>query len=724
MKNTKTVKVNKNDNDMQNQNSLSLFDSSTKDRKISFGKHFFKTGIILITCLVTFLILFLIGFVIFSASPVFQKISFWKFIFSAEWKPDAGKFGIGMIILMTLVLLTFTMLFAVPLTLFSTIFIAEYLSNSHQKIAMKIIQLLAGVPSVVFGLFAREFIGTLTQKMGALSNDNLLAASLTMTLMAIPTMISLSYNAIKSVPDYYRMGSIGLGVSKEKTAFTIVIRSIIPKIVSAVILGMSRVIGETMAIMMIAGNSSGKFNTSSLGSFLFSSISTLSSTIGLEISETSSPEHRAALFAIAMFLFLLVFIINLSILLISHIGIQSKSKRFFRQANRKNMENILTPMRNYNDDDIKQMVRLKVQNKWAKKTYSIVMLLLMWLSTIIVIASTFWVLGSVIVKGIVGLGTPSSFVSFAGQDGIFAALFTTILLIIGTLLFAIPIALATAIYLSEYANPNSPLTKILRFLINLLSSTPSIIFGIFGLQMIIVVMGLSFSVLASSLTMTMVVLPMLITNFEEALSMVHKEYREAGAGLGMSSTQQLFKIVLPYAREGILTGIILAMARIVGESAPVYLTLGTAIRMPTEGFLSSGATLTTAIYMLASEARPGKIQEVIYLLSLITMILVFTLNQSSSHISAFLSNKASSPIFINSKIKLRHFIDNCKNFRWHKFVHNWQDKTKSIFNKFKKTWRILRKRLSVSYWKYNIKNWKERRIKYKEIKDKKNIETE
>ncbi|MBY7704103.1 ABC transporter permease subunit [Vibrio harveyi] len=146
------------------------------------------------------------------------------------------------------------MLFAVPLTLFTTLFISEYLSKKSQKTTMTIIKLLAGIPSVVFGLFAREQIGILFKAMGAKTNDNLMVASLTMAFMAIPIMVSLSYDAIQQVPASYRDSSLALGISKEKTTFLIVRKSATPKIISAVILGMARVIGETMAIMMIAGN--------------------------------------------------------------------------------------------------------------------------------------------------------------------------------------------------------------------------------------------------------------------------------------------------------------------------------------------------------------------------------------------------------------------------------------------------------------------------------------
>lgn len=728
--------------------------ANRKAQKRFISATSFKVFIFGITIFIVAVILFLIGYIIYSSVPMYKYISFWKFIFTANWKPDQDQFGIGMIIAMTLMLLFITMLFAIPLTIFSTVFIVEYLSERGQKIVITLIQLLAGIPSVVFGLFAREYIGALFRSMGAPSNDNLMVAALTMTFMAIPTMVTLSYNALKSVPEGYRYGSLALGISRERTAFNIVLKSASAKIVTAVILGISRVIGEAMAIMMIAGNASGNFDTSSFSNFLFSSIRTLASTIGLEFSEASSLQHKASLFAIATFLFILVFLINLTILLLSNIN-RNRSQRANREREKKQAKRILNlphhknktqatsakhhhsikqtfhslkPQKMkgnyqvlYSEAELGAMVNLKTKNKFWKKFYSITMLTLMILSLSIVIVFIIWILGTVIIKGLIAFGTPSVFINIEGQDGIFAALITTILLIVATLLFAIPLALVVAIFLSEYASPTSFLTKSLRFIINLLSSTPSIIFGIFGLQVFIVIMGLPFSVFASSLTMTIVILPMLITNFEDALTSVPDGYREAGAGLGMTNLQQLFRIILPYAREGLLTGIILAMARIIGESAPVYLTLGTAIQLPAEGFLSQGATLTTAIFILASESQPEVGQQTIYLISLITIILVFTLDMGSHKISQFFMDNPRASRYKIWRDKLKKTHHKLKNSSFER----WQIKCRQNRRNFRKRviafWTWIKFNWNGKHIKESYQAWRERRQKFNKIRRKEEI---
>jgi phosphate transport system permease protein len=202
-----------------------------------------------------------------------------------------------------------------------------------------------------------------------------MVASLTMAFMAIPTMISLSYNAVKAVPDGYRFASLGLGISKEKTTFSIVRKSASTKLISAVILGMSRVIGETMAIMMIAGNATGKLNDSSFGGFIFSSVRTLASTIGLEVLENSGRYHESALYAIGMFLFILVFIINIVILIIANFD------KFKTKLQVRNQSKMLAKMHSYEtryaDYQLTKMVNLKTTDKIVKKTYSGTFIILM-----------------------------------------------------------------------------------------------------------------------------------------------------------------------------------------------------------------------------------------------------------------------------------------------------------------------------------------------------------
>ncbi|AXK51338.1 phosphate ABC transporter permease PstA [Spiroplasma alleghenense] len=666
-----------------------------------------KFSIITITSLVILVLIILVSFIIYKSVPSLREFGFFKFIFTSKWRPGAdndldASYGIFSIILSTLAILGIALLFAVPLTIYTSLFICEYLSGKSKRTVISIIQLLAGIPSVVFGLFALDQIGSIFVKMGAASPGNLMTAGFTLAFMALPTMITLSINAIDSVPDGYRFASLGLGLSKEYTTFKVVRRSARPRIIGAIITGMARIIGETMAVILIAGNSTIGLNTSDgfLG-FIFSSVRTLAGTIGLEMLENHGSIHESALYAIGLILFILVIIINLSIIVITNFNTKKRNNRSNAHMNNKIKEKNLGSS-NYQYEDLKLgiLVRSSAMRTGYKNFYSFWKKMLMILATAIVVSFTLWIILTVIVKGFIGFGF-SYFLEFEGQKaGIFATMLVTIFLVLSTMLFAFPLALIVAIYLAEYARPQSRFTKIIDFSINVLASTPSIVFGVFGLTIFIVTMGLPMSIFASSLTMTLVILPTLISSFKDAIIAVPASYREAAIGMGLSKTMTLIKVVIPNALKGILTGSILAISRIIGESAPVYLTLGTAVRYPTEGFLSSGATMTTQIYMMAAEGGGGKTMGVAYQLAMVTLFLVLFLNYISKVISVKLD-----PRYRPIKFKLYWSMMFARIFK-HNYKNDFKNFWHSVSVRFKRMlliFNIKRNKIIIANHKQNKK---------------------
>ncbi|AHI53180.1 phosphate ABC transporter permease PstA [Spiroplasma culicicola] len=593
-----------------------------------------KWSIITITTVTLLILAILVSFILYKSIPAFQYFGFFKFIFGSNWAPgkdNAGNYGIFKIILSTIMMLFIALLFAIPLTIFSSLFITEYLSGKLKKFVITIIQLLAGIPSVVFGLFALDQIGPIFVKMGAPTGGNMMTASFTLAFMALPTMITLSINAIEGVSEGYRLASLGLGMTKEKTTFGVVLVSAMPKVITAIITGVARIIGETMAVILIAGNSSQGLNTNDgfLG-FIFSSIRTLAGTIGLEMLENHGTQHESALYAIGLILFFVVIIINLLIIAIG--SLNNKKTKSIKNIKHKKVKGIKN---HYKFDSYKLtvLVQTHTEKRFRKKLESGILKTLMITSTAIIVGFTSWIILTVFVKGIIGFD-PGAFIEISGQRaGIFATILTTMMLVVGTILFAIPLALFVAIYLAEYAQKGSRFAKTIRFAINVLASTPSIVFGVFGLSLFVVLMGIPMSIFASSLTMTIVILPSLISSFEDSITNVPDAYREAAYGMGLTKTGVIMKVVIPNAMQGLMTGTILAVARIIGESAPVYLTLGTSVRMPTEGFFSSGATLTTQIYMMAAEGSDPATLGVAYQLALVTIVMVLGLNWFSKYVA-------------------------------------------------------------------------------------------
>ncbi|MGI6173941.1 MAG: phosphate ABC transporter permease PstA [Christensenellales bacterium] len=218
---------------------------------------------------------------------------------------------------------------------------------------------------------------------------------------------------------------------------------------------------------------------------------------------------------------------------------------------------------------------------------------LMVLSTAAACAVLVWILSFIMANGL-GHLTKDFLSSLVPQ------LLTTVYLIAGTLLVALPIGVGTAIYLSEYAKPGKLLSSV-RFAIQCLSSIPSIIYGLFGYVLMGTMLKFGFSLVTGMFTLAVMVLPILISTTEEALMSVPQAYREGSWALGAGRLRTTMRIVLPTALPGVITAAILSIGRIVGETAAVYLTVGTTLKVPTN-LLSSGRTLSVHLYLLAKEA--------------------------------------------------------------------------------------------------------------------------
>ncbi|QGG47940.1 phosphate ABC transporter permease PstA [Heliorestis convoluta] len=211
------------------------------------------------------------------------------------------------------------------------------------------------------------------------------------------------------------------------------------------------------------------------------------------------------------------------------------------------------------------------------------------------------------------------------EGGIFPAIVGTFYLVMGTILFALPIGVMTAIYLVEYAR-ESWATRMIRLAVVNLAGVPSVVFGLFGLGFFVLFLGFGVSILAGSLTLALMILPVIITTSEEALRTVPRGYREASLALGATKLQTILFIVLPNAMPGILTGSILGVARAAGETAPILLTVAAFFlpRLPSSIF-DQAMALPYHLYVLATQV-PHADQSIPYGTAAVLMILVLGLN--------------------------------------------------------------------------------------------------
>ena len=276
-----------------------------------------------------------------------------------------------------------------------------------------------------------------------------------------------------------------------------------------------------------------------------------------------------------------------------------------------------------------------------RNAYIWVMRMLMWLAAGITAALTLFLLMLVLIKGLPNISWEllSSKPSYLrGTVGILPDILNTLYIILTTLLFVLPLGVGAAIYLTEYAT-NKRLVGMIEYAAETLSGIPSIIYGLFGSLFFCQFMDLDKSLLAGSLTLVIMNLPTIMRTTQESLKTVPQSYREGAFGLGAGKWRVIRTVVLPNCVEGVITGCILSVGRIVGESAALLFTAGFAHALNSffEGLFSSGSTLTVALYVYATEE--GNF-EVAFAIAAILMILTLLINLSATLIGKHFERKS------------------------------------------------------------------------------------
>ena len=203
-----------------------------------------------------------------------------------------------------------------------------------------------------------------------------------------------------------------------------------------------------------------------------------------------------------------------------------------------------------------------------------------------------------------------------------------------SLLLAVPVGIGSAIYLVEYAKKGNKLVKVIRVTAETLTGIPSIVYGLFGMLFFVTALKWKFSILAGAFTLAIMILPVILRTTEEALLSVPDSYREGSFGLGAGKLRTIFKIVLPSAVPGILSGVILATGRVVGETAALLFTAGTIAKVA--GLMDSGRTLAVHMYALSSE---GLYMNQMYATGVILMLIVLLINGCSGMIAKKIAKK-------------------------------------------------------------------------------------
>ena len=273
---------------------------------------------------------------------------------------------------------------------------------------------------------------------------------------------------------------------------------------------------------------------------------------------------------------------------------------------------------------------------YLKHPLSFVLVILIGLASIITVASIIFIIIYILVNGIPNLTTDLFSLHYNSKNqSMLPSIFNTVFITFLTLLIAVPIGIFSAVYLVEYAKKGSKLVKVIRVTTETLAGIPSIVFGLFGFLAFVIALGWGYSMIAGVLTLVMMVLPTIIRTTEEALLAVPNSYREGSFGLGAGKIRTIFKIIVPTAIPGILSGVILAIGRIVGETAALIYTSGTVAETATS-LTDSARTLSVHLYCLLSE---GLFTEQAYATAVILLLLVVGINALSNFIAKKLAKK-------------------------------------------------------------------------------------
>ena len=272
--------------------------------------------------------------------------------------------------------------------------------------------------------------------------------------------------------------------------------------------------------------------------------------------------------------------------------------------------------------------------EYLRRPKSLVVYILIMLSAALTVAVILFIIGYILIKGVPNI-TPELFsLKYNSKNlSMLPSIINTLYLTFLTLLIAVPVGVFSAIYLVEYAKKGSKFVKLIRVTNETLSGIPSIVYGLFGFLAFVIARSWGYSMIAGVITLAIMVLPVIIRTTEESLMAVDNSYREGSFGLGAGKLRTIFKIVLPSAVPGILSGIILAIGRIVGETAALIYTAGTVPDAATK-LTSSSRTLSVHLYCLLNE---GLHTDQAYSTAVVLLVVVLIINALSSAIAKKIS---------------------------------------------------------------------------------------
>ena len=591
-----------------------------------FGDRIFQS-IVLGTAGYTVFLMALITYSAFAGSwEVFSKEGFFGFITGTDWNPVEGRESFGALpyIIGTLASAGIAMVIGVPISIGIATFVSEISPRRLATPLSFVVELLAAVPSIIYGLWALFVFSPLIKgfieiPLHEMFGDtiplfartpfglDIFTAGIVLAIMIIPTVSSISREVMRAVPTIQREAAYSLGATRWETVRTAVFPYARSGLLGASILGLGRAVGETMLVTMVIGNAIGP---SAIPTTLFSPSQSLASLIANEFNEAVTSLHTSALIGLGAVLLLLTIVINIGARLlvarITRVGsgrhVEKVTKHGMNQSEQLRQAFAANSALGIRSPSLESgSISHSDLQPTAKKTIQVLVRKQSSQRKITNVAITSWAvvcvvvaiipLGSILLE-VIKNGAPAISIEFLTQapgsvasgdasidirtlGGIAPAIQGTLLVVGLATMIGAPIGVLAGIFLAEYAGAKGNSNRFahaVRLFSDVLTGVPSIVIGIVGYVAIVLTTG-SFSVWAGAFALSIIMIPIVVRVTEETLKIVPNSIREAAYSLGIPRWKIALFIILPTAKSGVLTGIVLAISRITGETAPLIMTI-------------------------------------------------------------------------------------------------------------------------------------------------------
>ena len=560
--------------------------------------------------------------------PLFESVSPPSFLFSSKWNPMAftgtASFGIFHFLMGSISVSFLALLFSTILSLGCSIFFAFYFWEKGRRILYPLLDLLSGIPSVVYGFIGLTVGKPLFLKMGVSTGSCVLLASILLSILIFPFMVDSITDSMVKLKEQYFLEARALGLSPAYIILRLILPSSLRSIFLAFLLGSGRALGETMAVMMVVGNSN-------LFPKLLSKGETIASLIALEMGSAEYHSlHYHALYASGLVLLLLVALIHLLVKIVEKPG---ALLRIFRIGNKKKalQWEKTTP----------RLLVLKKRTQAPLSLSAVLLFLYSFLSFLLIFSALLFFFLYIFYKGykVISpsflLEAPKGMV-LGEEGGIFPAITGSLAFSLTALVLSGLPSLFTALFMVFYAKEDRK-KESLHFFIHLLSGVPSIVLGLFSYSLFVYQLKLGRSVLSGAIALAIMIFPFMEIRMEKIFEEVPKSYLQSSESLGCSKGYTLRKLVLPYTLPELLSTMLLAFCFALGATPPILFTGGVAFAKSPTSLLSPAMALPLHLYLLLVQG--GSSLSRAYGTALVMLFLLLIGNGIASLLTAYCHRK-------------------------------------------------------------------------------------